>query len=131
MLIFGEAVGTIATIVGLIGGPLFYISWPDIKNKIHPFICPKCGSKESEFNNREIESRDVPKPVHRSDIVHYNTSNFIGNDRSLINRVEQIYVKRTTYEKFRKCNKCGDIQSNRTFTVDTNISFSDVRSAVL
>ncbi len=80
---------------------------------------------------REIESQDVSKPVHRSDIFHYNTTaNFAGIERWRTVQCEQIIVQRTTYEEFRKCNKCEHIQLIRTYTVDANISYSEVRSAV-
>lgn len=122
-LLFGENVGVIATIVGLIGGPVLRIAWPHIKERVHPFICPKCKSNESEFDRREIRFQDVPKPVNRSDIVYYNiTSDFSAKT----NRVEQIILKRITFEEFRKCNNCGHIQPIRTYTVDTDINFKYV-----
>ncbi len=129
MLFGGEPVGVIATIVGLIGGPVVYIAWPYIKQKVHPFSCSKCGAKENRFERRVIESRGVPTPVHRSNIFHYKTANFAGIERWRTLQSEQIIVEHTTYEDLRKCNKCEHAQLIRTYTVDTNITFNQLSSA--
>lgn len=125
MSVFGKDGGTIATIIGLMGGPLVYNAWLYLRRKLNPFICPTCESTESELLRREIESKVVPKPIHRSDFMCYKGTKYFGNNRSVINRVEGINVTRTIYEEVRKCNNCSHIQSRRTFSVDTNIYFEE------
>lgn len=126
MFLFGKDGGTIATILGLISGPLMYKVWLYIRRKLNPLICPACGSQESVLARKEIESKVIPKPIHRSDLMNYKGVNYFGNNRSVvINRVEGINVTRTIYEEVRECINCRHIQSKRTFSVDTDISFEE------
>ena len=119
-VLFGTYVGSIATLAGLIAGPALRIAWPHIRERLHPFVCADCGAHENELGRRELKSWSVPKPVHLSDLMQYDTG-LGGKGRS---RIEQIIIKRTTYEEFRKCLKCGLVEPIKTYTADTEITFS-------
>lgn len=108
-LLWGEPLGTIATLLGLPAGIGAYKAWPSVLDKLHPFACPRCGSANSRISEEAVAAQDLPLPGSRLDMISYRTLS------------KQVLVTRTTFRKLRMCAQCGYLQTIKRYTEDTNM----------